>query len=368
MIAIIGVLIALLLPAVQAAREAANRSQCSNNLRQIALAVHNFHDTTNRFPASAFDPIFVQKNVSRVGANTLLLPYIEQEAFYNIITVPYKSGGTQDESQQMVYARPSAPKFFSVFICPSDGNTGVVSTDASANSLTSYRGSRADLAGSDSSSGDIGVVDPNSQMQMRRSWLQAGRFLSNFERVEDGLSNTICYSEGIIHNWRVTNGRVYKENIASGVATHYNQFPNLCLNLKGSNGRFLNPSQGVVTDQGANLGHRTWDNIIHSVYFYTLLPPNSPSCASSATSWIYCRPSASSNHSGGVNASLLDGSVRFINDLVNTSNLNRKVTSQSPDNPPSIPYDGTNPATSKFSYGLWAELGAINDGGTTTPP
>jgi prepilin-type processing-associated H-X9-DG protein len=363
-IAIIGVLIAILLPAVQAAREAANRSQCSNNLRQIALATHNFHDVNNRFPASAFDPIFVPKNISRAGANALLLPFLEYETLYDIITVPYKSTGTADETVQLLYQRPSAIVTFNVFICPSDGNSSVMSADATANSKTSYRGSRADLTGSDSASGDINAVDPNSQMIMKRSWLRAGRFQSGIEGVTDGLSNTICYSEGIIHNWRVTNGRAYKENIAAGISTHYNQFPNLCLNLKGSNGRFVNPAQGVVTDQGANLGHRAWDNIIHSVYFYTLLPPNSPSCASTATSWIYVRPSASSNHSGGVNASLLDGSVRFINDLIRTDNLNRKVTNQSPDNPPANPYDGTG----NFSYGIWAELGAINDGGATTPP
>ncbi|MDR2643958.1 MAG: DUF1559 domain-containing protein [Planctomycetaceae bacterium] len=363
-IAIIGILIALLLPAIQAAREAANRSQCSNNLRQIALAAHNFHDANDRLPASAFDPIFVKKNISRAGANALLLPFLEFEPFYEVITVPYNSSGTADEKQQMLYARPSAIVTFSVFICPSDGNSGVMSTDTTANSMTSYRGSRADLAGSDSASGDIGAVDPGSQMPMRRSWLCAGRYQSDFAGVTDGLSNTICYSEGIIHNWRVTNGRAYKENIAAGIATHYNQFPNLCLNLKGSNGRFVNPSQGVVTDPGANLGHRAWDNIIHSVYFYTLLPPNSPSCASSTTSWIYCRPCASSNHAGGVNASLLDGSVRFIQDSIHTANLHRKITNQSPDNPPTTPYDGSG----SFSYGLWAELGAINDGGVTTPP
>ncbi|MDR1483830.1 MAG: DUF1559 domain-containing protein [Planctomycetaceae bacterium] len=367
-VAIIGLLIALLLPAIQAAREAANRAACSNNLRQIALAVHNFHDSNDRFPASAFDPTFVQKNVCRAGANAMLLPYLEQEPLYDAITVPYKSTGTADEKVQLLYQRPSAIVTLNVFVCPSDGNSSLMSSDATANAVTSYRGSRADLAGSDSASGDINAVDPASQVTMRRSWLRAGRFQSDIGGVTDGLSNTICYAEGIIHNWRVVNGRMYKENIAAGIATHYNQYPHLCLNLKGSNGRFVNPSQSVVGDQGANLGHRACDNIIHSVYFYTLLPPNSPSCASATNSWIYVRPCASSNHSGGVNVSLLDGSVRFINDTIETRNLNRKVTNQSPDNPPAVPYDGANPTTSSFSYGVWAELGAINDGGTTTPP
>jgi prepilin-type N-terminal cleavage/methylation domain-containing protein len=82
-IAIIGVLIALLLPAIQAAREAARRAQCSNQIKQLALAVHNFHDNNNRFPASSFDPIFVSKNISRGGLLTLLLPFAEQSTVYS---------------------------------------------------------------------------------------------------------------------------------------------------------------------------------------------------------------------------------------------------------------------------------------------
>ncbi|GAB4128753.1 MAG: hypothetical protein Kow0040_03860 [Thermogutta sp.] len=90
-IAIIGILIALLLPAVQAAREAARRSQCTNNLKQIGLALHNFHDTYNRFPAANFDPLFAKpansdnfpNNSHRWGWSVLLLPYIEQKPMYD---------------------------------------------------------------------------------------------------------------------------------------------------------------------------------------------------------------------------------------------------------------------------------------------
>ena len=75
MIAIIGVLVALLLPAVQAAREAARRSQCSNNLKQIAIGIHNHHDTMQTFPAG-YDPD------TGWAWGYALLPYIEQNALY----------------------------------------------------------------------------------------------------------------------------------------------------------------------------------------------------------------------------------------------------------------------------------------------
>jgi prepilin-type N-terminal cleavage/methylation domain-containing protein/prepilin-type processing-associated H-X9-DG protein len=77
-IAIIGILVALLLPAVQAAREAARRNQCQNNLKQLGIGLHNFHDVNKKFPVGTHD----DDNRSYCW-RTWLLPYIEQEAIYN---------------------------------------------------------------------------------------------------------------------------------------------------------------------------------------------------------------------------------------------------------------------------------------------
>ncbi len=91
-IAIIAILIALLLPAVQQAREAARRTQCRNNLKQIGLAMHNYHDIYNTFP-----PSFIMKNPPSANANSversmygwgaLILPQIDQAPLFNRLNV-----------------------------------------------------------------------------------------------------------------------------------------------------------------------------------------------------------------------------------------------------------------------------------------
>ena len=138
-IAIIAVLlIALLLPAVQAAREAARRMQCVNNLKQIGLALHNYHSTINTFPMGSslgFSPSY-----ERVGnggwsdwsVHALLLPYLEQTPLYNAANFRFDAGlddGTSGPINATVYLTRIAG-----FLCPSDGPAG-------ATNINNYRGS-----------------------------------------------------------------------------------------------------------------------------------------------------------------------------------------------------------------------------------
>src|SRR5579872_733773 len=93
-IAIIAVLIALLVPAVQQVRESANRTQCTNNLKQLGVALHNYHDANNRFPPAGknygwcYEPVgsaqaTATNPVYNLNGLVLLLPYLEQEGAYN---------------------------------------------------------------------------------------------------------------------------------------------------------------------------------------------------------------------------------------------------------------------------------------------
>ncbi len=110
-ITIIGILIALLLPAVQAAREAARRLQCANNLKQMGLALHNYHQALGSFPAGA--AWLDASSCKGVGWHVSLLPYLEQQSFFDQLdpTVPPDKGDNAAKGEQI----------FDVFTCPSAG-------------------------------------------------------------------------------------------------------------------------------------------------------------------------------------------------------------------------------------------------------
>jgi prepilin-type N-terminal cleavage/methylation domain-containing protein len=113
-IAIIGVLVALLLPAVQAAREAARRMTCSNNIKQLALALHNYHDTFKTFPArgvfgDASAPVVIPYRAYHHTWITAILPYIEQQALYDATNLRLPAWG-----------QPIIRTKLATIICPSD--------------------------------------------------------------------------------------------------------------------------------------------------------------------------------------------------------------------------------------------------------
>lgn len=115
-IAIIGILVALLLPAVQSAREASRRAQCTNNLKQIGLAIHNYHDSLNVLPPGAF--WFGASTENRGSVLVHLLPYVEQQNVYDMFDFKNNTPVVDSQTQpngQLIAALRIAP-----YQCPSD--------------------------------------------------------------------------------------------------------------------------------------------------------------------------------------------------------------------------------------------------------
>ena len=123
-IAIIAVLIALLLPAVQAAREAARRAQCVNNLKQMGLALHNYHQSISSFPLAqglGVTNLTTTGGWAQWSAQSMMLPYMEQSAVYKAINFNFLS--SYDMAGQQNYTASTTT--INSFLCPSDGNAGV---------------------------------------------------------------------------------------------------------------------------------------------------------------------------------------------------------------------------------------------------
>lgn len=138
-IAIIGTLVSIMLPAVQAARESARRTQCSNNLKQVALAAHNFHDTSGKFPPGMLvtKPLMPGMNLgndSGIGCIASLLPYFEQNAARQMITRKLDADANEPAWNTDASTSNAARMKTKVLVCPStdpyrhqtDGTAGIM--------------------------------------------------------------------------------------------------------------------------------------------------------------------------------------------------------------------------------------------------
>ncbi|EAQ82704.1 DUF1559 family PulG-like putative transporter [Blastopirellula marina] len=194
-IAIIGVLIALLLPAVQQAREAARRMQCSNNLKQMALAMHNYHDTYQYFPIGTyqFDASGFYTNRAFMGWSIGILGFIEQQ---NLFDRYDSSNGSLSSVNQFV--RESV---ISTYNCPSDPNAGQLFEPATGAccgrkfASSSYRGISGRSEG-------VNYFDDIRHIRVAKkedggilTALEEGGRASRFADITDGTSNTFLVGE-----------------------------------------------------------------------------------------------------------------------------------------------------------------------------
>jgi prepilin-type N-terminal cleavage/methylation domain-containing protein len=279
-IAIIAILIGLLLPAVQKVREAAARAGCGNNLKQIGLALHNFHAVNRHFPPGRTSPL-----PSIFSAHPFLLPFLEQDALYRGIdwkTAPATFSGSDGTVYDGANNLPVATTMLKVFLCPSDPAGGLI--PGSVYGATNYAANAGSgLLGYGTLSKADGVFFLDSAIALTD--------------ITDGSSQTAAFSERQLGNGDPTavDPRLAMLMLpAAGDTT-----PAVC----------ATPSNGLwYADRGAKWIVGNYGNAIYN-HYYT---PNGEPWDCLNTAQQKALTAARSQHTSGVMLLACDGSVRFV--------------------------------------------------------
>ncbi len=289
-IAIIAILIALLLPAVQQAREAARRTQCKNNFKQIGLALHNYHDTYNRFPSAQGNSGPNASGGERWGHSqwVSLLPYVEQSAMYTRWDFSVDDEGWT--GNRAIYTGIKQPWL----LCPSSSLPGG-GNEAVAHASSYFgiagavpRGAFTDTAEFFDNTGNWG--------QNSNRGMLVNRYGKGMRDCQDGTSNTMI--EGEISNY------IY--------------------DAAGNRG-----DRRPARNWGWTMGGLTyWDGWApHSSNVTIRYAPNAKVLGANGLVWSAWDDASGSNcplssfHTGGVQVLLTDGSVRFISDNIDMDTL-----------------------------------------------
>jgi prepilin-type N-terminal cleavage/methylation domain-containing protein/prepilin-type processing-associated H-X9-DG protein len=326
-IAIIGVLIALLLPAVQSAREAARRTQCVNNLKQIGIALHNYHSAHDVFPMGITDSPDDDMSWGGVwsgwSAQALMLPFLEQQPVYasaNFDWAPYAWANDPTVMNMIV----------NNFLCPSDPNAGPRHTNSYA---ASYGATTTPLW----SWGDAPCPPCfDAHRPQHSSGMFTLEHVYGIRDARDGTSNTIAFAEiltgeqGQLHDG-ASNPSRYRGNFIMlgggpvGGSVQLNAFTNqpaVLATLEACRDAFRNqgpPSVGIHDYRG----YRWAMGLAGFSSFNTIQPPNDSFGGCRFDDRLNVWPDqsysigASSAHPGGVNSLMADGSVRFVKETVN---------------------------------------------------
>ncbi len=300
-IAIIGILVGLLLPAVQAAREAANRMSCSNNLKNLALAVHNYESTYSRIPKTSSDNwgdgVYNVANWRGYSAHTQILPFIEQNNLFNLLRF--------DQSHYQNIGNPGAVivsrNQIATFLCPSDRDHPN-RTDIGWNNYGFSEGSN--------SGWNVSTADANGMFQRR--------FYNKFSDVVDGLSNTVMMSEFIKGDntnsrYTILGDVIAGQPFPGGWTDQYptqvmvEQYGQQCLGGTGNHRSFA--------------GFRWIAPGFYNTTINTIAPPNwrfpacmvCGGCGQADSRGVF---PARSRHTAGAQVAIGDGSVKFVPDTV----------------------------------------------------
>ena len=302
-IAIIAILIALLLPAVQEAREAARRSSCKNNLRQIGIAMHNYHSTHQCFPAAT------ATNPNRghgPSAWIQMLPYAEQGNLYRGIgtsvgfgkgNVNYWLGDRRNANPTILRNRLDGMKI-SFMRCPSSSLPGSFTIRGAAIQRISY----VLIAGS------VGHRTADGQTFRRAIASSGGIFSGNvvtkIRDIRDGTANTMMVGE-------------QSDNVR-GNSQNRTAIPTSGLAMGIRNPR-LPTGTGTWSSRGSHGGRTIWDTRCYNITTIrqTPNPPRGPNWQRHPA----CNTPLTAAHRGGVHILLADGSVHFISDNINLLTL-----------------------------------------------
>ncbi len=357
-IAIIGILIGLLLPAVQAAREAARRMQCTNNLKQLGLAIQNYHDVNNKVVAfaSGFNADrYAYRAYGNAGAQIIpgrtawsmnILPFIEQSGLYQTVCQTGFETTADGAADYLEWFPKELAAQIPGYLCPSESE----SKDGNAPCMINYVACNGDFP----IHGYLNDPSHVRGMFFRDAW-------TGFESIKDGTSNTLAFSERLVG---INNSREVKRTylvVDSGAFEWeygYLENPSMCLTyLNGP--RY---ADDAPVDSWGRGGRTIFDAVNAFATFNTVFAPNSVSCADSYSSdhvwnsWDYWYYSGwitvgapTSHHSGGVNACMADGSVRFVSETVDTGNLTAAAVQ-----------------SGKSPYGVWGALGTRGAGETVS--
>jgi prepilin-type N-terminal cleavage/methylation domain-containing protein len=282
-VGIMSALTAVLLPAVQSARETARRAQCANNLRQIALAMHEYHDAQSVLPPG-------KKGCCWGTWLVYVLPYLEQQSLFNAWnslgsnSPGLPSGFDLDLRYFGVANRTVTSTLISTYFCPSDMTNapitaemdGVVYACTSQNYAVNFGNSiQLQTDFQDVHFAGAPFVDVGSPLT---DSMQPGKRCVGFASLKDGLSTTLLASEVIVGQGRDLRGFSWWGDAAAFEA-------------------FLAPNS-------------SFPDILFSPYYCLDASPNPP-CAGTTTA-LPDNYAARSRHPSGVNVSLVDASVRFV--------------------------------------------------------
>ncbi len=330
-IAIIGILVGLLLPAVQAAREAARRIQCANNMKQIGLAMHNYHNSHRTFPPLGIGPIQLgvrpKLEYSPYSWAVLLMPFLEQTAVnQNLMSIAHMGLDVETVKQTDAFMSTAGTEReleLNVLLCPSSIRPDKF--PSTPTSIPSYHGPAGGLgrlsykacAGTNAQNCAVQNVNGENFFVLNGNGTFAMFSSSRFSDILDGTSNVVGVGE-------VAMAGTHRLNFIGNFKTGIDRLPGAVggsdpsydpCEIASASRRYV---EGTTTAAFHGLGWHAGEVIFAG--FAMVYQPNGPSCAGGLRNAVI---SSSSFHHGGAMHTFNDGGVRFLSENMDRATYQR---------------------------------------------